>query len=55
MSSWDSRILLQLIVYKDLALNTQQFYCWDEKDDPDEVRISICYNTGHEPTEKKQT
>jgi hypothetical protein len=41
--------------YKKLSLNTQQFYCWDEKDNPDEVRIRICYNTGHEPAEKKQT
>ncbi len=22
-----------------LSLNAQQFYCWDEKDNPDEVRI----------------
>ncbi len=42
-------------LYKNLALNTQQFYCWDEKDNPDEVRMRICYNTGHEPIEKKQT
>ena len=43
------------LVYKNQFLNTQQFYCWDEKNYPDEVRMRFCYNTGHEPMEKKQT